>query len=431
MTVFRAAWVCPIARAPIRDGWVSVSDGRIAGIGGPGEEPPAMARDLGEVVVLPALVNAHTHLELSWLRGRVPPAATFVDWVKQLFVTRGGRSERPDDGKVIDAVRQALREMQESGTGAVGDISNSLASVEPIRSAGMRGVVFHELLGFDIPHGQPVADTRVARAAAAQLGGERVRVSVAPHAPYSVSPELFRAIREEVAQSPVPISTVHLGESESEIEFLRDGSGAWPAMLKWVGSERSDWVPPGVGPVEYLDALDALDERTLVVHGVQLDEPALARLAALGCTLVTCPRSNQWVGAGAPPVARFYAAGVKVAIGTDSLASVGDLNLFAELKAMRWLAPNVPARELLDSATRIGAEALGLGAELGTIEVGKCGALIAVALSPELKPGPAGGATSGRVGVEPLRTRPLGRASDIEEYLVSGIDPRQVTWVAS
>ena len=420
--MWRAAWVCPISRAPIRDGWIAVRDGRIVEVGGPGAAP-ATARDLGNVAILPGLVNAHTHLELSWLRGRVPPAAEFVDWIKQLFLTRGGRSERPDDVKVTDAAAQAAREMRECGTAAVGDITNSLASVEPIRRAGLRGVVFHELLGFNLPTGQSVVDSRPRRDTAAQLGGGVVRVAIAPHAPYSVSPEMFRAIRDEVDRSPVPITSVHVGESKSEIDFLLDGSGPWPGILKWVGSTRDDWTPPGVGPVEYLDSLGVLDARTLVVHGVQLEDRALARLAALGCTLVTCPRSNQWVGVGVPPVQRFFAAGVKVAVGTDSLASVADLNVFSELKTLRWLAPDLPARDLLESATRSGAEALGFGDELGTIDVGKRAELIAVALD-------ATRATTGRVVQrEPASAGTFRRASDVEEYLVSGIEPQQIAWV--
>jgi cytosine/adenosine deaminase-related metal-dependent hydrolase len=364
---------------------------------------------------MPGLVNAHTHLELSWLKGKVPPAHDFVDWVKQLFLIRGGRSERPDNPKVTEAARLAVGELRECGTAAVGDISNSLASVEPLRASNLASLVFHELLGFNLPHGRSVIDTRPLRQAAARLGGTDVRVTVAPHAPYSVSPEMFRAIRDEVDGCDPPITSVHVGESQSEIDFLRDGSGPWPGILRWVGSTRDDWSPPGVGPVEYLDSLGMLNAQTLVVHGVRLEDEALARLANIGCTLVTCPRSNQWVGSGAPPIARFYESGVRVAVGTDSLASVGDLNLFAELKAMRWLAPSVPASDLLESATRMGAEALGLGDELGTIDVGKRALLIAVDLSDARAPG--------------RRELPSARASDVEEYLVSGIHPRQVSWV--
>jgi cytosine/adenosine deaminase-related metal-dependent hydrolase len=421
MISYRAAWVCPIAHAPMCRGWVAVQDGRIAAVGSAQDAPPTTPRDLGDAVILPGLVNAHTHLELSWLRDRVPPAASFVDWIKQLFLTRGGRSERPGDTKVTDAARAAAREMRESGTVGIGDISNSLASVEAIRATGLRGIVFHELLGFNLRTGESVAETRGLRTLAARFGADAVRVSLAPHAPYSVSPELFRAIREEVDRSAVPITSVHLAESESEVDFLRDGSGPWPGILKWVGSERDDWRPPGVSPVAYLDDLGMIDPRTLVVHAVHLSDADLQRVAARGATVVTCPRSNQWVGVGVPPIARFYAAGLKVAVGTDSLASVSDLNLFSELHTMRWLAPSVPARTLLESATRVGADALGLGDELGTIEVGKRAELIAVT-----RAGPQRAVASSGT---PQRAPASAGAIDVEEYLVSGIAPEQIQWV--
>lgn len=404
MIAVRAATVCPIDRPPIAMGWVAMDQGRIAALGGPSDPLPAAVdrvRDLGRVAILPGLVNAHTHLELSWLRGRVPPAATFIGWVTQLFAIRGARAERPDDRRVLDAARDAARDARAAGTIAVGDISNSLASVGPIGEAGLSGIVFHELLGFADRTGEQVAESQPTRAAAG--AGAEVRISVAPHAPYSVSLELFRAIRDAVDRSDVPMTSVHLGESPDEVEMLLGGTGAWPGILRMIGAWRDGWTAPGVGPVEYLDQAGFLDARTLVVHGTQLGEASLARVAARGCTLVTCPRSNQWVGVGAPPIARFYASGVRLAVGTDSLASVSDLNLFAELATMRWLAPDVPARRFLESATRGGAQALGLGDSHGTIAAGKRAALIAVDLPGEVE--------------------------DVEEYLVSGIEPRQIQWV--
>ena len=153
----------------------------------------------------------------------------------------------------------------------------------------------------------------------------------------------------------------------------------------------------------YLDRHGLIDAGTLVVHGVQFTDAALARLGDLGATLVTCPRSNQWVGVGYPPIDRFYQSGVKVAVGTDSLASVDDLNLFSELKTMRWLAPGVPASKILESATLIGAHALGLGDELGSLTPGKRAQMMAVSL-PE-------------------------RVDDIEEFLLGGITPAQLRWL--
>lgn len=403
LQVMRAAWVCPIAAPPIANGWIATAHGRIVALGRSGDDPPAGARqrDLGRVAVLPGLINAHTHLELSWLRGRVPPAVSFVAWLTGLFAARGGAIEQHDDRRVLAAAGVAAREARAAGTIAVGDISNSLASIDPIRAAGLSAVVFHELLGFADTTGAAIERTRAARAGIAK--GSSVRVSVAPHAPYSVSPELFVAISRLVEASDVPVSSIHVGESAEEMEMLARGSGPWPAMLRRLGAWREDWTAPGTGPVEYLDGLGVLQPGTLVVHGVQLSDASLHLLAERGCVLVTCPRSNQWVGAGVPPVERFYRAGVAVAVGTDSLASVADLNLFAELKELRWLAPGVPAARLLESATLQGARALQLEAELGTIEPGKRASLLAVAL-------PADDVTS------------------VEEYLVGGITPQQVSW---
>jgi cytosine/adenosine deaminase-related metal-dependent hydrolase len=155
--------------------------------------------------------------------------------------------------------------------------------------------------------------------------------------------------------------------------------------------------------VAYLDRLGLINRNLLAVHGVQLTDAELARLAVADATLVTCPRSNQWTGAGVPPIARFYASGVRIAVGTDSLASVGDVNLFAELAEIRRLAPAVAPRAILQSATRSGADALGFGAELGSLEAGKRAEIIAVRIPSGLQ--------------------------DVEEYLVSGIQPFDVRWL--
>jgi cytosine/adenosine deaminase-related metal-dependent hydrolase len=155
--------------------------------------------------------------------------------------------------------------------------------------------------------------------------------------------------------------------------------------------------------VAYLDRFGLVNRRLLAVHGVHLTDADLARLASAGATVVTCPRSNRWTGAGVPPIARFYASGVRVAIGTDSLASADDLNMFAELAEVRRLAAGVSARRLLESATREGAAALGFEGEHGTIAPGRRARLLTVRIPPAVR--------------------------DVEEYLVSGIEPADITWL--
>jgi cytosine/adenosine deaminase-related metal-dependent hydrolase len=218
-----------------------------------------------------------------------------------------------------------------------------------------------------------------------------------------VAPRLFRAIRAALDREPLAPYSVHLAESLEEVRFLDSADGPCRTLLEELGVWVPSWVAPGVSPVRYLDESGFLGPRALAVHGVQMSGDDLRRLAARGTTLVTCPRSNQHTGAGMPPVQDFYDSGVTVAVGTDSLASVADLNVFAELATLRALAPSVPAAKLLDSATRAGARALGFEADYGTLDPGRRARFLAVAIPP---------------GVD-----------DVEEYLLSGIQPEQVRWV--
>jgi cytosine/adenosine deaminase-related metal-dependent hydrolase len=149
--------------------------------------------------------------------------------------------------------------------------------------------------------------------------------------PYSVSPALFAAIRADLDAHSGQVTSVHLGESPEEMEFIRRGSGPWRVLLEELGVWTEAWAAPGTSPVEYLEQIGFLDRRVLAVHGVQFDGDDLGRLRARDMTIVSCPRSNQYVGVGAPPLEAFYAMNVNVALGTDSLASAPDLNMFAEL----------------------------------------------------------------------------------------------------
>lgn len=394
--IFTARWLLPIAQPPIAGGWVAVEEGRIVALGGAGDPLPAGSHDdrFGDHVILPGLVNAHTHLELSWMRNQVPPALSMPAWVESLMALRRTVGHEP-----AAPIGEAIAEARAAGTALVGDITNTFAAYEPLASQCLPAAIFRELLGFNVE--DPVALIAQTRAQGEALRPHPdLRTSIVPHAPYSVSSALLRAIAAAAGRAPV---SIHLGESAEEVEFLREGVGAWRELLSRLGVWSDGWRVPGLGPVEYIEAHGLLSERLLAVHCVQLTDPELRMLARAGATVVTCPRSNRWTGAGLPPVDRFYASGARVAVGTDSLASVEDLNLFKELEVMRTLAPSVPAAALLASATKHGADALGFGAELGTIEVGKRAALIAVAV-------PAG-------------------VADVEEWLVAGVEPGRIQWL--
>jgi cytosine/adenosine deaminase-related metal-dependent hydrolase len=356
---------------------------------------------LGNVAVLPGLVNAHTHLELSYLRDEVPPASEFVAWIRRVMAARRDRPN-PASPEIVAAVKAGVAECLACGTALVGDISNTLITVEPLKASDLAAVVFYELIRFDAPDPERLVE-QAWRDLDACVATDRVRTTLAAHAPYSVAPLLLRAIRAAMDRAPFAPCSIHLSESVEEVEFIKSGGGAWRTLLEEIGVWNPAWVPPGGSPVAFLDGAGFLDARVLAVHGVQMTPEDLALLTARGCTVVACPRSNGHTGAGAPPIGDFYASGVRVAVGTDSLASAPDLNVFAELATMRALAPSVPAAALLDSATRQGARALGFEADYGTIEPGKRARLVAVAVPSHL--------------------------DDVEEYLVSGVTPDQIAWL--
>jgi cytosine/adenosine deaminase-related metal-dependent hydrolase len=401
---YHAAWILPVSEPPIRDGWFAVDRGRVVALGSAGRRvlaDGAREVDLGNVAILPGLVNAHTHLELSYLRDEVPPASEFVTWIRGVIAARRQRPD-PKSVEILEAVDRALAEAVGCGTAIVGDISNTLVTFEPLKRSPLAGVVFYELIRFNTSDPAGLVE-QASREIDALVPTDRLRASLAAHAPYSVAPLVLRAIRREIDRRPFAPCSIHLSESMEEIEFIRTGRGPWRTLLEEIGSWDPAWTAPGGSPVQFLDESGFLDARVLAVHGVQMTTSDLDRLVARGSTLVTCPRSNGHTGAGAPPIEDFYNYGVNVAVGTDSLASAPDLNVFAELATLRALAPTVSAGALLDSATRQGARALGFDADYGTIEPGKSARLLAVTI--------------------PART------DDVEEYLVSGIDPDQIRWI--
>lgn len=385
MIALRAAWCVPVAGPPRRRGVVLVERGRVVEVTGTSPAGVPVV-DLPRHAVLPALVNAHTHLELSWMAGRVARDTSMPAWAGRLVSLR--REAGADDPAPM---RAAIAAMRASGTGLVGDIGNTLASVEALAEARMPAVVFAEVIGFRgdladerLAWGRTERDAAAARVAAARVvsgarGRADVRVALAAHAPYSSSPALLAGVAREAEASAMPWS-LHLAESVEEITFLRDGNGPWRALLESLGSWDPAWTVPRCAPVEYLARLGVLGPRLVAVHGVQLTGGELARLREAGVSLVACPRSNEWTGAGPAPLGRFIASDVRLALGTDSLASADSLSMFDELASARALAPEVPPARLVRCATRDGARALGWDAELGTIEPGKRAAIIGVEL---------------------------------------------------
>jgi aminodeoxyfutalosine deaminase len=364
-------WVLPVSGPPIRDGAVVVQGDRIAAVG-PAAEILAGFTGLicehGSGAILPGVVNCHVHLEFSGLAGKVPPQARWEDWLEATLAAYGALA--PDE--VETGIARAIETLWQSGTVLVGEVTNTGASWPHLESGPIAYHLFYECLGFDLlsrfnlPELFPwFGRPEVAGAA---------WISAAAHAPYSVSAALFRAVAEW-NRSRLGLQTVHLAESQAELDFLTEGNGFFEGLLK----QRGRWVPdfqaPGLSPPAYLHRLGFLGPRTLTVHGTQLSVADCGLLAETKAWLVLCPRANRYTGAGAPPVPDLLQAGVNLALGTDSLAGNWDLNLFGE---MLWLYQHFPAWPgdlWLRLGTLNGARALGRDHEFGSLETGKQAAL--------------------------------------------------------
>ena len=390
--VVAARHVLPVTGSPVRDGAVLLSGDRVVAVGPrdaiareAGEGAPFT--DLGEAALLPGLVNAHVHLELSWMGGAEPPPGGWIAWLEDLLVRRDSVSAAQSEA----AAETAIAFMEARGTVAVGEVTNTGFTALPLSRSRLHAVVFLELIGFS-----PAEAEAVLRQAAIRLdaldadpdvraAGTRVRLALTAHAPYSVSSPLLKALAGRSAAAGAPLS-VHVAESEAELSFLQGQQGPLRDLLirrgRWDGTGSLLGHPAASGPVELLDRLGVLSPHMLAVHAVHLGARDLPRLQARGVTVVTCPRSNRRLGVGVAPVPRLLGSGIPVALGTDSLASVPDLDLFAEMAALREDHPALAPAAVLRMATMNGARALGLESTFGSISPGRSARLIHVPVPP-------------------------------------------------
>jgi cytosine/adenosine deaminase-related metal-dependent hydrolase len=325
-------------------------------------------------VLLPGLVNAHCHLELSHLRGAVPLGEGFVPWVEGLVTARA----RSGDEEATMATASALASLEERGTAAVGDVSNRLLHLDLLAASRLRAVVFLEILAWDPARAE---ETERWLDEQLSLAGDEVRVQVrlAAHALHSVSPTLLRRL---VARGG--FGALHLAESPEESRFLSSGDGPWAEFLARRGLGDVPFRPPGTSPVQYADALGLLHPGLVAVHGVQLDAADRETLARRGASVVLCPRSNRNLGVGQADVPSLLRAGVPLCLGTDSLASVDTLDVLDDAVLLSRQFPDLDPAVILRMATVGGAAALGLD-DLGTLAPGKAAALAfaAAATPPE------------------------------------------------
>lgn len=397
MTPFslRARWVLPIDGSPIAGGFVTIAGEHIVAVGA-GTPDSGPVEDLGDVALLPGLVNAHTHLEFSDLAAPLGHAGmTLPDWIR-LVIGERKRSNR-DAAAAIEAGCAASLA---AGVTTIGDICTS-PGARTGRGIRPTIVAFQESIGFSTQR----VDSAFADVAQ-RLELDAPPAGLSPHAPYTVHPELVSRIAALATERDAPVA-MHLAESREELELLADGTGAFRELLE----ERSMWdgaaIPRGSRPLDYLRRLSAAP-RALVIHGNYLAAGEVAFLAERRETMsvVYCPRTHAWFGHEAYPLEAMRRAGVRVALGTDSRASNPDLSVLGELRFAARRYPHVEPAAWLQMATLDAAIALGLGADMGSLTPGKRAELFALPCSAASDP--AG--TIVGVDAEPMRVWLAGRA---------------------
>jgi cytosine/adenosine deaminase-related metal-dependent hydrolase len=360
---------------PLRGGELVVENGRVRSVAGaPGKSAGGSAMNLSDCLLLPGFVNAHCHLALSVLHDRVPRAERFPDWVFSL-VTRNKGVERAERIRHLRAGAEALLR---SGVTTLADYLAMPDLLEEYAALPFRQVTFLEVLGFKRSDAASLAGALETALRAPGYRCARRGFGIAPHAPYSVSPELYRALRRMAERYGCGFST-HAAEFPEELQLLADGGGEMRTLLEKLGSWDDGWKPPGMTPVRYLAELGVLGSLVAVHLNHVADD--IGVLAGHSARAVFCPGSTRWFGRKRwMPVRMLLDAGVAVGLGTDSLASNESLDFLRELRLAEAMLPDCSRREILEMATAGGARALGL--ETGVIAPGAPADIIGLRVGP-------------------------------------------------
>lgn len=362
-TIYAAQWVLPIATAPLQNAAVAIENDRIVSVG-PTRSlverfPGSTVFEFEESALLPGLINTHTHLELTAMRGYLEnEESNFFAWLRKLTLAR---LEILNAADIEDSATWGACEAVRAGITAVGDASDSAqVSMRAIQKVGLRGLVFQESFGPDSRLvNENVAKLKNKIDELKSIETELVRAGVSPHAPYSVCGPQLELIADYASNENLPLM-MHAAESAAEEMFVRSGCGIFAEGLK---KREIEWLTPGVSTIQHLKAVGILETRPLLAHCVRVDEADLETLAETESKIAHCPKSNAKLGHGRAPFAEFLRHGLQVGLGSDSVASNNTCDILEEARFATLIARTdrqITAHEILTVATTGGAKSLGI-----------------------------------------------------------------------
>lgn len=382
--VYRASWVCSVDRPPIKNGFVEVDSNRITNVGSIAnyQGPRQRIVDLGDGAIIPGLINAHCHLEFSDLpRPLGEPGIRFTDWIRLIVKSRADSNEQSPDKK-SNAIKQGIEQSAHSGVAGIGEIC-TLPFEQGAYDCQTPISILHflEQLGSDqsaLENQQAQLLKHLNRSSVDSVENESLKAQTtfgaSPHAPYSCHPKLVEQMCRLAAENN-RIVAMHLAETKAERELLDSQSGDFVELLKDFGVWNPNAFPKDRSIFSTLATLSKT--KSLIVHGNYLNEAELDFVAQHRdhMNVVFCPRTHAFFEHDAYPLNEILERKIEVAIGTDSLASNPDLNLFAELKEVARSFPQLAAEQVLKFGTINGAAAIGYDSQLGTLAPGKAAAL--------------------------------------------------------
>ena len=369
---------------PVRDAAVVFQNGKILAVGSARHlrqnYPHAIRKDLDNVVLLPGLVNAHVHLELSDCQCGTPPAGGFGAWLLQL-VQRNSRAGTKIESTVTQAVRTGVEQCLRFGITSVGDITRQASITRPLlRDGPLRVTSYGEIQA--MAQRRNLFASRFAVAADTTFASDRLRIGLSPHAPYTVEPFGYTACRVAGMQNRSPLAT-HLAEAVEEAEFLSHHTGPFRELWEAIG-QWDEQVPTfSGGPIRFAQSLGWLEFPALLAHVNYCDDDELSILAAGRASVVYCPRTHRYFGHPPHRWRDMLSRGVNVALGTDSCASSPDLNLVDDARLIHEIAPDFPVESIWEMMTIRGAKAIDGERSIGSITPVKCADFVAFGVDSE------------------------------------------------
>ncbi|RUM88187.1 MAG: hypothetical protein DSZ23_04805 [Thermodesulfatator sp.] len=391
LSIHLARWVVPVTMPVIENGGVVLKGGRILELGHRKDllENFAKAREITDhedAIILPALVNAHCHLELSLAAGRIPRRTGFSAWLRSIMALREEILAR-EDASCKEAAVRGLRETVQAGSGVLGDVGNTTWGIEALlgsaSGAALCFVSFMEIIHpLDKQLDLPELELKATPGGPSLMESCR-KQAYSPHSVYTCSRQAMGKVKAWCRARKRPF-TIHCAESLEERQFVSSAKGPIAEILEERGRDIGSFFSTAPSPVKLLDEAGVLDESTICVHCVHVDSSDIEVLANQGCFVCLCPGSNEYIGCGTAPADRLFSRlPGRICLGTDSLASNETLSVFREMQMLHGMFPGIWPEKLLQAATINGARALGLGAIAGSLDKGKVARLLVIKGGPD------------------------------------------------